>query len=69
MTWLLFMASAIGAEVCDMYEEKTTSLSLEAERLGSSKAAISYSFTSSNDGEVILIVVTGNYSAREIHSL
>ena len=58
--------SAVGAEICDMYEEKTSFLSKEAERLELGETGISYCFTSRNGGEVIFIVVAGGYSAVEI---
>jgi len=57
--------SAIGAEICDMYEDRSTSLSQEAERQGLGETGTSYSFTSSNGGEVIFVVVAGSYSALE----
>jgi uncharacterized protein CbrC (UPF0167 family) len=57
--------SAVGAEVCDMYEEKNSPLSKEAEWLELGEAGTSYSFTSSNGGEVIFVVVAGSYSAEE----
>ncbi|MGE1156008.1 hypothetical protein [Pseudomonas kitaguniensis] len=58
---------AVGAEICDMYEEKSSRLSQEAERQGLSETGTSYSFTSSNGGEVIFIVVAASYSARKIN--
>lgn len=59
--------SAVGAEVCDMCEEPASSLSHEAERLGIDETGTSYSFTSSNSGEIIFVVVAGSYSARKLY--
>lgn len=57
--------SAVGAEICDMYEEESSPLAKEAERLEIGETGTSYCFTSSNGGEVIFVVVAGSYRAEE----
>lgn len=57
--------NAIGAEVCDMYEQENSPLSNEVKRQEVDGVGISYCFTSSNGGDVIFEVIAGNYSAEQ----
>ncbi|KAA0944620.1 MULTISPECIES: hypothetical protein [unclassified Pseudomonas] len=57
---------AVGSEISEMYEASETSLSGEAMRVNSNETGKNYCFTSSRGGEVIFIVVAGDYDAEKI---
>lgn len=57
---------AVGADICDMYEEKNSTLLQEAIRSEPSEIGKTFCFTASNGGEVIFQVVAGSYEAQKL---